>query len=603
MKLRYKILAAIFAISLTSCEKFLDRPPLTTETDMTAWNSEEKVRLYANKYYTDFFVGYGDGFSTGNAPLMSFTNSDDVLVMGNAPNFTRAVPASGIWSMTSLRSINIMHDRVQNQMDDVLTTEAKNHWLGIAKFFRAFRYHQLVLAYGDVPYYDTPVSDTAYNELYKPRDSRDFVMDKVYDDLMFAFENVRLSDGDQYVNRYVVAGFITRFALFEGAWQKYYYNNNERAKKFFELAVQAGDFLINSGRYTVNTEYRTLFTSESLAGNTDVILYRNYDAAVGVTHSIASNSNFEDTRLNGPTTDLLKAYLINDGNVWQNSDVEGAKSFDIENMVKTRDPRFEATFYSDIEPKNRASYIYVNKFLPRSVEKMVKIDGLPVPSEYKSNYNSTDYPVLRFSEILLNWIEAKAELEALGAGSLTQEDINKSINVIRQRPVHADAKAKGVTNLPNMELGVYPNDPNRDPSVAPLIWEIRRERRLEFTFEYSRLEDLKRWKKLDYMDTDQNPDLLSGGWVNFPVQVPGVLVPANSGLWTVMKIDGSQVIYNGSNSAAMVGFFRHASNAGRQPFVNQFNINPYLAPVGKNQIDDYAAKGYSLQQTEGWPQN
>ena len=73
---------------------------MTTETDMTAWDSEEKVRLYANKYYTDFFIGFGNGFTTTNAPLMSFTNSDDVLTMGNAPNFTRAVPSSGIWSMT-----------------------------------------------------------------------------------------------------------------------------------------------------------------------------------------------------------------------------------------------------------------------------------------------------------------------------------------------------------------------------------------------------------------------------------------------------------------------------------------------------------------------
>ena len=49
-------------------------------------------------------------------------------------------------------------------------------------------------------------------------------------------------------------------------------------------------------------------------------------------------------------------------------------------------------------------------------------------------------------------------------------------------------------------------DPNRDPEVSPLLWEIRRERRMEFVFEYSRLLDIKRWKKLDYMNNEKYPN-------------------------------------------------------------------------------------------------
>ena len=43
----------------------------------------------------------------------------------------------------------------------------------------------------------------------------------------------------QYVNRYVVAAMVSRWALFEASWQKYYYKNNERAKKFFDQAYVA----------------------------------------------------------------------------------------------------------------------------------------------------------------------------------------------------------------------------------------------------------------------------------------------------------------------------------------------------------------------------
>ncbi len=43
-----------------------------------------------------------------------------------------------------------------------------------------------------------------------------------------------------------------------------------------------------------------------------------------------------------------------------------------------------------------------------------------------------------------------------------------------------------------------------------LMWEIRRERRMEFVFEGFRLLDLKRWKKLNYMDYSTNPDYFLG---------------------------------------------------------------------------------------------
>jgi len=587
---------------ITGCEDFLDRPPLTVANDETVWTSEEKVRLYANKYYTDFFVGYNSGWGTTGAPVEGFTFSDDIIHNGSQGNFTRSVPNSQIWSMKLIRSINIMLDRVENKMGSILSTESYNHWIGVGRFFRALEYASIVTAYGDVPYYDHVVSDTDLDDLYKPRTPRNEVMDHVYDDLTFAFNNVRLNDGDQSVNRYVVAGFISRVALHEGSWQKYYYKNNERAEKFFNLALEAADFIIQSGRYDIVTEFRDLFTSEDLKGNKDCILYRHYDQAVGVTHHIATLNNLSETVNFGPTADLIKSFICNDGNVWQNSELMNADNFELKNMIKTRDPRLEATFYDKPAPRNRGSFWYINKFLPRSVAKSVEAGNAP-PVEFTSTNNRTDYPVMRYAEVLLNWIEAKAELSTLGGSEVTQSDIDLSINKIRNRPLAAEAVAMGVQKTAPMQLAALPNDPERDVDVSPLIWEIRRERRMEFAFEYSRIADLKRWYKLEYMDTDLHSDLLAGGWVNFPKELASELKTANAGRFSVIKMNGDKVTYNGSNNAEMIGFYQSSSTSGRQPFLNQVNVNPYLAPVGKTQIDDYKSKGYQLQQTEGWPQN
>jgi len=602
MKIVFKIVFVFVVIISTGCEKLLDRPPLTVDIDETAWTSEEKLRLYSNKYYTEFFDGYGSGFTTTGAPLVGFTNSDDMVVRGNQPNFTRAVPNSGIWSYTTIRSINIMLDRIDSKMSGILTPAQKAHWTGIGRFFRGLRYAELVQSYGDVPYYTREVLSNELDELYKPRTPRNEVMDGVYDDLKFAMQNVRLEDGAQNVNRYVVAGFVSRLALTEGTWQKYYYQNDAQAKKFLELAIEAADFLMSSGRYDINTDYKTIFTSKDLNGNKECVLYRKYDAAAGITHAIASYGNLAESTLNGPTSDLLKSYLLINGQVWNNPGTVNA-SFNLDNMIATRDSRFEATFYSKPSALNQGSFYYITKFLPRDVEKRTQVDLLPMPPEFTGDKNETDAPVLRYAEVLLNWIEAKVELETLGGSAITPGDIEKSINKIRNRPLAAEAIAKGVTKTAALDLGNIPNDPDRDPEISALLWEVRRERRMEFAFEIFRLADLRRWSKLEYMDNNLNTDLISGGWVNFQTQLPGQLTAANVGKLAVVSTTGTETVYNGTNAAAMNGFYKNTANVGRLPFINQANINPYLTPVGLVQMNDYVTRGYKLQQTEGWPQN
>lgn len=602
MKITFKIAFVFIIIVFVGCKKFLDRPPLTSETDDTAWTSEEKLRLYANKYYTEFFDGYGNGFTTTGAPLVGYTNSDDMVVQGNQPNFTRSVPNSSIWSYTTIRSVNIMLDRIETRMSGVLSSSAKAHWTGIGRFFRALRYAELVQAYGDVPYYTREIYNNELDELYKPRTSRKEVMNGVYEDLKFALQNVRLDDGDQNVNRYIVAGFVSRLALTEGTWQKYYYKDNEQAKKFLELAVEAADLDISSGKYDINTDYKTIFTSKELKGNKECVLYRNYDPAAGVTHAIASYGNLAESTLNGPTSDLLKSYILTTGEVWQNA-APATASFSLDNMIVTRDSRFEATFYSKPSLLNKGSFYYITKFLPREVEKRTQVDLLGMPPEFTGDKNETDAPVLRYAEVLLNWIEAKAELANLGGSAVLQSDIDKSINKIRNRPLAPEAVTRGVTKTAPLSLASLPTDPSRDPQVSALIWEIRRERRMEFAFEIFRLADLKRWSKLEYMDNDLNTDLITGGWVNFPAQLPGALTAANVGKIAVVNLAGAETVYSGTNGAAMIGFYKNTVNKGRLPFLNQPNINPYLAPIGLVQIDDYATRGYKLLQTQGWPQN
>lgn len=615
MKLKISAILAGIVLLFASCNDVLDRPSLTTAEDDAYWTNEDRVRLYANSFYSYFFVGYGLKFETKYAPNANFTFNDDAVRLSTQTQFERTVPTSKgetkldilwqsqftgpTWNFAWIRKANIMLDRITNLMPDLLTEEQYNHWVGIGRFFRALEYARLVNVFGDVPYYDSEVKNTDKDALYKDRTPRNEVMDAVYEDFDYAMKNVRLNDGDeQYVNRYVVAAFVSRWALFEASWQKYYYKNNERAQKFFGQAIAAAEIVMNSGKYDIVTDFRSLFGSTK--SNKDCILYRKYDANMGVTHSIASTCNMNDPTDIGPNLDLIKSFICTDGKDWQTSGLENADDFTLSNLIKTRDSRFEASFYNKPTPRAKSCYLYVTKFIPRSALSYIETGGSPAP-EFQGEKNVTGYPVIRYAEVLLNWIEAKAELATLGGAAVTQSDIDASINKIRNRPIADEAKAIGVTKTADMKLDALPDDPHRDPSVPALLWEIRRERRMEFAFEFSRIIDLRRWMKLEYMDTDKNKDLLIGTWVNFNDEVKSELKDENKGKLRVMGKDGSFTIYDGTNGAKMKGFYYPVQNQGRLPFLNIPNVNPYLSPIGINQIDDYKSRGYTLTQTEGWP--
>lgn len=619
MKLKIFSFIATCAFACTSCNDVLDRPSQTTAEDPEYWVNETNVRLYANAFYPNFFPGYGVGYGqTAYTPNGQYNFNDDVVIKGSQPQFSRAVPSSKgsieltldwesqftgpSWNFAWVRKACVMKDRIQQLMGDKLTGEQFRHWLGIARFFHALEYARLVNVFGDVPYYSHEVHRDQLSEIYKERNPRNEVMDSVFSDFRYALQNVKQDDGAQYVNRYVVAAFVSRWALFEGSWQKYHYQNNERAKLCFNLAVEAAQVVINSDRYAIATDFRSLFGSTDLTKAKDCIFYRKYDAEQGVTHCVASYCNLNSPTDMGPNLDLIKAFICNDGKDWNSTTMTAAKDFTLDSLIATRDPRFEASFYHKPTENAKSCGLYVTKFIPRSALSYLNITGGSPAPEFQGDKNVTGYPVMRYAEVLLNWIEAKAELATLGEAAVTQADIDRSINAIRKRPLDAEAIERHVKQTAAMKLDDLNNDPKRDADVSPLLWEIRRERRMEFAFEFSRVIDLRRWKKLNYMDTDANPDLLMGTWVNFPTELPKVLNDKTVGAYRVMNAAGKLVTYNGKNANLMKGFFYPKETIGRLPFLNLPNVNPYLSPIGYNDIKNYAKEGYHLSQTKGWPE-
>ena len=91
----------------------------------------------------------------------------------------------------------------------------------------------------------------------------------------------------------------------------------------------------------------------------------------------------------------------------------------------------------------------------------------------------------------MNYAEAMYEL-----GLFDQSIADKTINKLRKRAHVADMVLTDITT---------DFDPDRDQDVNPLLWEIRRERRVELMGEGTRLDDLRRWKKGHYVKVMNGP--------------------------------------------------------------------------------------------------
>src|SRR5690606_23140886 len=147
----------------------------------TFFKTEKDLELYTNSFYERMVPG---GLAVATADALGEYTSKNISPPFIAGAYT-SVNEPG-WNWTNLRNINYF---LENANDPLIPSEARNHYKGIAKFFRAYFYYNIVKTYGDAPWYSKTLS-TSDQDLYKSRDPRELVMDSVLADLNFAVNNI-----------------------------------------------------------------------------------------------------------------------------------------------------------------------------------------------------------------------------------------------------------------------------------------------------------------------------------------------------------------------------------------------------------------------------
>ena len=553
------------SFGLVSCnDDFLEVYPRDTQTEATAFVTADNFETYAWGLYS-IFGGYsddtlGDDKNGGNL-VSNAAGGESDWAMGRYK-----VPSSGgDWDFSFIRRCNLMLDHIDgSQMNE----DEKKHWRAVGLFFRSHRYFQLLQKFGDVPWIEHVLS-TDSEELYYPRDSRDMVAANILRDLKQAAADIREGgNGNNTVNTDVVNTFLSRFALFEGTWRKYH--GLQDADTYLQAAADAALAVINTGKYSVNPSYDALFNSEDLTGAASIILFRQYtggELGHNYTRRIRTGElTFEATK------DLVDSYLCSDGKPISTSDVfedapgeEGKDRLREYDRFRNRDRRLYVTIvppYNEnmsdskdseykvmLDDADNASWTGTKRLpmtnfkgqvcnsQPNLMESsnftnwgkthmgfcMWKYYNTTTPSTTANSDNTTDAPIFRYEEVLLNYAEAMCEL-----GKFDQAFADRTINLMRRRPscniadMDVDAiTAAGRSWDPALETGGYYNR-----AADPVLWEIRRERRLEFVGEGFAFRDIRRWKIADLV-LNKRPQ---GAWIDRNVY---------GGNLTLQDIDGN----------------------------------------------------------------
>jgi hypothetical protein len=241
--------------------------------------------------------------------------------------------------------------------------EIYNHYEGVGRFWRAWFYYDKVQTFGAVPFYDFVVQSSDTEALYKARDSREYVMDKILEDLTFAANNCLSTEkyiaGGTGISKWTVLAFKSRVCLFEGTYRKYHSvdpstgkqweDREANIKKFLNEAVSAAEEIMDSRVYSlvdddVQTAYRSLFVSADIKTK-EVIWGRKYSTDLSALHNL---SGVYYSATYGNKTSLTKrfmnTYLMLDGTPFTNK--SDYKTTEFKDEFNNRDYRMKQTVIS-----------------------------------------------------------------------------------------------------------------------------------------------------------------------------------------------------------------------------------------------------------------
>ena len=553
----YASLAAAVMLLCSCNDAFLERTPHDKLTDANYWQSEEHLRSVANSF-------------SSSLSGKDWLNKTEIMADCAPWSVTTAWRTIGGGYFTSdMSQINSVWTAAYNgigRTDYFLNNvsrasgvkkETRERYAAEAYFYRAYNYWILTTFFGDVPLIREELNVES-PDVYRGRDSRASVIDAITADLeahyMALPDHVEAASAEfGRVSQCAALALLSRIYLYNGRYSE--------AVSACERAMSGSYHRLYSTGHP-DEDYAALFNYTGRAsrnsGNRETLLAFVYNYDLGEESRTAHNLSREcwvpnDYARFTPTASMVESYLTKDGKIWN---PDSASTY--EDVFRDRDPRmcqsilapgtaWEGGASGDLLSTDQSIFTYP-KF-DNSKDGCMTYTGYYMrkyvePSTVKSvGHDDNDIVMLRYAEVLLNYAEAKEML-----GTLTQDDLDRSINLLRDR-----------VGMVHLELGAVPEG-------SDIRTEIRRERRVELFFEGHRYFDIIRWKQGEILGNDLlgvRKDYLDASRLK-----SGILESLN---WK--SVNGKEYLVLESNRT----FDPEKNSLLPVPFT-QMQLNPALAP-------------------------
>lgn len=472
--IKYILIIPVLLISL-SCEDYLERFPLDVPSSATFFENATELEMAVNGVYNRLWY-----WPAGIAWFLAFDfasddgwdrNGSTLQALGRGEQNPDNGFTNGYWSHF-YRAINRVNFITSNgsHLADQMDAAEYNRLLGEARFIRAYFYAYLAELYGDVPLITTTLT---LDESQTPRTPKREVVDYVLSELDAIVDHIPSNpNAKDRVSKGVVLALKSRVALWNERWQ---------------VAASAAKSLIDAGSYQIDPDYSSMFTFDG-DNSPEVIMRVQYLRGVS-THNMPRNFWSRMTLGHSnkkPPQDMVDTYDCIDG-----LPIHLSPLFNPQSPFENRDPRLG---YTLVVPGSRmGNWIFethrdstqtwdVSQDPPVRVENIESRHAFASftgylyrkhadESNYPTDVGSTDenLTIFRFGEVLLNYAEAKIELNDI------DESVYDAINALRTRES---------VQMPAIQMGKTQEEMRNI---------VRKERRHELGIEGFRYFDIRRW--------------------------------------------------------------------------------------------------------------
>lgn len=463
------IILCAAALLLGGCEKFLTHDNPVDVVDETWW----KIEANATNALGSVYSGLPGGASGRQLMFLSALSDEAVArqdTRGAYEAYTKGLHNSDWGVATNLwrddykdirRACRFLENVDRCYMDSALKERYKYE----ARAMRAYYHMEMLLLFGGIPIVTTSLEPDAEG---LKRNTEKEVYDFVLNELTACAPNLPATYNNNEAWRIssgVCWALIAKMAMF----YREYETAKEAARKVIDQNVYA---LYRSSNAKANS-FAELF---SYAGelNKERIFFKDkgcQDAWI----TFAPNGVGGLTVVS-PTSVVVNNFETRQGKTLQELGADSMEIYRKDPFFKNnRDPRMEASVlvpgqvYEKVtllpfadegndrigELKSTATGFWVRKYLD--------------PKD-RNGTRSLDYMIIRYAEVLLNYVEALVEL-----GDWQNPDVLKHLNDIRSR-----------AGMPAVDAARY----NTQEKLRGLI---RRERMAELAFEGARFYDIRRW--------------------------------------------------------------------------------------------------------------